>query len=60
MKKMNMALLATTEGDWVAAVDNFRTVLEADLDNYAVRFIMDKVSFFGVWRIDPSFLAGFE
>jgi len=34
MKKMNIALLATTEGDWVGAVDNFTAILEADSDNY--------------------------
>ena len=54
MKKMNTALLATTEGDWVSAVDSFRAILEADSDNYVVRFISDNVSIFGVWRIDPS------
>jgi hypothetical protein len=34
---MNRALLATAEGDWVAATENFSAIMDKDSDNYGVR-----------------------
>ena len=52
MKRMNRALLATTEGDWAVATENLSAILEKDSDNYGVHFS----PFFGGWCIDRSFL----
>jgi hypothetical protein len=39
MKRMNRALLATAEGDWAGATENFSAILEKDSDNFGVRLL---------------------
>ena len=36
MKRMNAALLASAEGQWMEASDNLKAILEKDSENYVV------------------------